>query len=163
MTATATIDEVVCLRPATSTDFDLEAVVKSLLEPVFALPGGGVLERLADIAQVEQMISDAVNEQPDDLYLTATESSGMENAIWPSGEPVRVAARDRIPVGVPITVEGSQDIFLFDKDEGGLFGSDDDVLGSVTISEDDRGMGPLSKLAHSEEEHSFYYVNYHVD
>ncbi|WP_432034547.1 hypothetical protein [Streptomyces antibioticus] len=87
----------------------------------------------------------------------------MENAIWPSGEPVRVAARDRIPVGVPITVEGSQDIFLFDKEEGGLFGSDDDVLGSVTISEDDRGMGPLSKLAHSEEEHSFYYVNYHVD
>ncbi|WP_432034546.1 hypothetical protein [Streptomyces antibioticus] len=61
MTATATIDEVVCRRPATSTDFDLEAVVKSLLEPVFALPGGGVLERLADIAQVEQMISDAVN------------------------------------------------------------------------------------------------------
>ncbi|MFE9968544.1 hypothetical protein [Streptomyces sp. NPDC005525] len=163
MTATATIDEVVCLRPATSTDFDLDAVVKTLLEPVFALPGGGVLEKLADIAQVEQMISDAVTEQPDDLYITATASAGLENAIWPSGDPVQAAARDRIEVGRTVSVEGTQDIFLFDKDEGGVFGSPDDVLGSVTISEDERGMGSLSKLAHSEEEHSFYYVNYHVD
>jgi hypothetical protein len=81
----------------------------------------------------------------------------------PSGDPVSAAARDRIAVGVPVSVDGAQEIFLFDKDEGGLFGCDDDVLGSVTINEDERGMGPRSKLAHSEDEHSFYYVNHHVD
>ncbi|MEJ8672270.1 hypothetical protein WKI71_39830 [Streptomyces sp. MS1.AVA.1] len=39
----------------------------------------------------------------------------------------------------------------------------DDVPGSLTVNEDERGMGPRSKLAHSEDEHSSYYVNHHVD
>ncbi|XER99907.1 hypothetical protein HEP87_57180 [Streptomyces sp. S1D4-11] len=51
-------------------------------------------------------------------------------------------------------MEGSQDIFLWDFDDV----SADDLLGSVTISEDELGSGSLSKLAHSDEEHSYYYV-----
>ncbi|MEV5150587.1 hypothetical protein AB0K81_01360 [Streptomyces werraensis] len=163
MTATATIDEVVCLRPATSTDFDLSAVINSLLQPVYQLPGAELIHQLSGIGDVGQMIQDALDEAPDDLYATSTASSGVENAVWPGGSTVTAGAGNRLAVGITLPVEGSQDLFLWDQDTGGPFGSADDLLGSVTISEDERGMGPLSKLAHSEEEHSYYYVNYHVD
>lgn len=56
-------------------------------------------------------------------------------------------------------MDGSQNVFLWDHDDV----SADDLLGSVTISEDEQGGGSLSKLAHSEEGRSYYYVQYHVD
>lgn len=159
MTATATIDEVVCLRPATSTDFDLAAVIDNLLQPVYQLPGAELVRQLSGIGDVGQMIQEALDEAPDDLYATSTQAPGVENAVWPQGTTVEAGAGNRIPVGITIAVEGAQDLFLWDRDTG----SPDDLLGSVTISEDEQGQGPVSKLAHSDEEHSYYYVNYHVD
>ncbi|MFJ2093276.1 hypothetical protein ACIOEW_29000 [Streptomyces sp. NPDC087901] len=159
MTATATIDEVVCLRPATSTDFDLASVVNGLLQPVYQLPGAELVRHVSGIGDVGQMIQDALDEAPDDLYATSVPASGVDHAVWPSGETtVEAGAGNRFPVGITLPVDGSQDIFLWDRDA-----SSDDLLGSITISEAEQGQGTLSKLAHSEEENSYYYVNYHVD
>ncbi|MFG3141653.1 hypothetical protein ACGFZA_36225 [Streptomyces sp. NPDC048211] len=160
MTATATIDEVVCLRPATSTDFDLASVVNGLLQPVYQLPGAELIHQVSGIGDVGQMIQDALDEAPDDLYATSVPDSGVDHAVWPPGaSTVEAGAGNRLPVGVTLPVEGSQDIFLWDRDDV----SSDDLLGSITISEAEQGQGALSKLAHSEEEKSYYYVNYHVD
>jgi Ca2+-dependent lipid-binding protein len=41
--------------------------------------------------------------------------------------------------------------------------SNDDLLGSITILESERGMGDLAKLASSPVESSAYYVVYRVD
>ncbi|MFE9604395.1 hypothetical protein [Streptomyces hokutonensis] len=112
MTATATLDEIVCLRPSTSTDFCLSGVI-----------------------------------------------DGADHAVWPSDSTFSAAAGAQIPLGIQLTVDGSQEVFLWDQDDV----SADDLLGSVTISEDEQGGGSLSKLAHSEEERSYYYVQYHVD
>ena len=159
MPATATIDEVVCLRPATSTDFDLAGVINSLLKPVYELPGAELVHHLSGIGDVGRMIQDALDEAPDDLYATGVPSSGTDHAVWPvGGTTVEAGAGARLAVGITLPVDGSQDIFLWDQDA-----SSDDLLGSVTISEAEQGQGSLSKLAHSDEEHSYYYVNYHVD
>ncbi|MFJ4840459.1 hypothetical protein [Streptomyces sp. NPDC088746] len=159
MTATATIDEVVCLRPATSTAFDLASVVNGLLQPVYQLPGADLVRHVSGFTDVGRMIQDALDEAPDDLYATSVPSSGVDHAVWPPGSTtVEAGAGHRLPVGITLPVEGSQDIFLWDRDT-----SSDDLLGSISISEAEQGQGALSKLAHSEEERSYYYVNYHVD
>ncbi|GAB7109956.1 hypothetical protein JCM4814A_82710 [Streptomyces phaeofaciens JCM 4814] len=161
MTATATIEEFICVRPATSTDFDLGAVVNTLLAPVYELPGAQLIDRLTGNVDVGRLISDAANEAPDDLYATTTDSPGLDNRVWPQGDPIEAAAGARIPVGVTFPVEGAATVFLWEKDDS-PFGNDD-KLGSVTIDETEQGQGDLSKIAFSEEEKSCYYVSYHVD
>ncbi|OIJ63715.1 hypothetical protein [Streptomyces mangrovisoli] len=160
MTATATIDEIVCLRPSTSTDFSLAGVIDGLLQPVYNLvPGGSVLQQVTGNPDVGQMIQSALDDEPDDLYVTTDSNAGADHAVWPGGSTFSAGAGAQIPLGVQLTVDGSQDVFLWDQDDV----SADDLLGSVTITEDEQGSGSLSKLAHSEEEHSYYYVEYHVD
>jgi hypothetical protein len=158
MTATATIDEIVCLKPSTSTDFSLSGVIDSILQPVYNLPGAALVQQLTGNQDVGQMIQSALDEEPDDLYVTTDSNAGADHAVWPGGSTFSAAAGAQIPLGIQLTVDGSQEVFLWDQDDV----SADDLLGSVTISEDEQGGGSLSKLAHSEEERSYYYVQYHV-
>ncbi|WP_020123157.1 hypothetical protein [Streptomyces canus] len=141
MTATATIDEVVCPRPSTSTDFSLSGVIDSVLQPVYNLPGA------------------ALDEQPDDLYVTTDPHAGADHAVWPGDSTFSAAAGAQIPLGIQLTADGSQEVLLWDQDDV----SAHHLLGSVTISEDEQGRGSLSKPARSEEERSYYCVQYHVD
>ncbi|WP_329446494.1 hypothetical protein [Streptomyces canus] len=105
------------------------------------------------------MIQSVLDEEPDDLYITTDSNAGADHAVWPGGSTFSAAAGTQIPLGIQLRVDGSQEVFLWDQDDV----SADDLLGSVTISEDEQGGGSLSKLAHSEEERSYYYVRYHVD
>jgi hypothetical protein len=132
MTATATIDETVCLRPSTSTGFSLSGVIDSVLQPVHNLPGA------------------ALDKEPDDLYVTTDPHGGADHAVWP-GDSTFSAGGAQIPLGIQLTADGSREVLLRDQDDV----SADDLLGW--------GRSSLSKLAHSEEERSYYYVQYHVD
>src|SRR5690349_20368057 len=152
MTATATIEEFICVRPAPSTDFDLGAVINTLLAPVYELPGAHLIDRITGNVDIGRLISDAANEEPDELYAKATDSPGLDNKVWPPGDPVEAAAGQRNSVGYTFPMEGATTVFLWEKD-GSPFGNDD-KLGSVVIDETEQGQGDLSKIAYSEEEKS---------
>ncbi|EDY61545.1 MULTISPECIES: hypothetical protein [Streptomyces] len=159
MTATSTIDEIVRLRRSTSTGFPLSGVIDSVLQPVSNLPGTALVRQLTGNQDVGQTIQSALDEEPADLYVTTDPHAGADHAVWPGDSTFSAAAGAQIPLGIQLTADGSQEVFAWDQDDV----SADDLLRSVTISEDEQGGGSLSKLAHSEEERSYYYVQYHVD
>lgn len=64
MTATAAIEEVVCLRSATSADFDPLAMIRNLFRPGHQLPGAGFVHQLSGIGGVGRMVQGVLDETP---------------------------------------------------------------------------------------------------
>ncbi|GAB2867927.1 hypothetical protein GCM10022221_80960 [Actinocorallia aurea] len=160
MTATATIETVMCVNPATGTDLGQNGVFASLFEssPLTSLAGP-----LEDVVKSIPGIVDAIDRAgayPDDLFITADNSTDVDDRIWPLDAKARtVNAGQSVAPGVQVSVPGSASVSLVEYDSL----SANDLLGAVTIFEEERGMGDIAKLAKSEVEGSFYYVTYRVD
>ncbi|MFD5011914.1 hypothetical protein [Streptomyces chartreusis] len=159
--ATATIENVFCVRPSSGTDIDvlnrLAELAAAIIPDVFQLD-----ESIKSLPAVAAAI-DTAGEYPDDLYLTRTPYNGLENSFWPrpdieDEDSIEVEAGASAPVNVPIDVEFPQNISLWDEDLSGH-----EHLGSFQIEEGDRGQGSLAKLAKNEAQGSAYYVTYRVD
>jgi hypothetical protein len=165
MAATATILNVWCLRHATGTDFGVNQSLSGLLQetiPEWQLGGASLDGFLKAIPEVVSAM-DSARSDPDNMYITTDTSGGAENRIWPLDTETRdMQAGQSSAPGVTLPVDFSQNISLWDQDSGFL-SSDDDLLGSITIFEEERGSGVISKLAKSDVESSYYYVTYRVD
>jgi hypothetical protein len=161
MTATATILEVWCLRPATGTDAGVNDSLAGLADSLVPEELGGLA--LADfLKNVPGVISaiDSGRSDPDDLYMTTNTSGGVDSAIWPGGgRTVSMSAEQSQAPQVLVDVDFSQNISLWDRDSI----SRDDHLGSIKIKEDEQGLGEQIKLAKSDVESSYYYITYRVD
>jgi hypothetical protein len=160
MSATATILDVWCLRQATGTDAGVNQALADIVD-VVALDQIG--ESLADFvkglpATIGAM--DSARSDPDDLYLTTNTGGGLDNAIWPGGETTQSMQADQSAApGISVPVNFSQNVSLWDHDSV----SDDDLLGSVHILEEEQGRGNIARLAKSDIESSYYYVTYRVE
>ncbi|MFI7612854.1 hypothetical protein ACIBP6_16650 [Nonomuraea terrae] len=160
MTATATIQQIYCLRHATGTDL---GVVQGLagLVPVkllSELEGGTLADFVKGLPNVTAAI-DSARSDPDNLFITTSTSGDVEDSIWPPGhETVDMQADQSQAPGIDVPVEFSQNISLWDHDSA----SSNDLLGSITIFESEQGAGEIAKLAKSEVETSYYYVTYLV-
>ncbi|MEU4576336.1 hypothetical protein [Nonomuraea sp. NPDC023979] len=160
MTATATIQQIWCLRHATGTD---AGVVEGLagLAPVkllSELDGGSLADFVKGLPNVVNAI-DSARSDPDNLFVTTTTSGDLDDSIWPPDHTtVDMQADQTQAPGVDVPVEFSQNISLWDFDDV----SDNDLLGSITVLESEAGAGSIAKLAKSETETSYYYVTYEV-
>lgn len=117
MTATATIEEVVCLRSVASTDFDLPAVIRDLFRLGHQLPGVGLVHQLSGIGGVGRMGQGALDEVPDGLRAIGTVSSGPDNPLGPCGTTAEAGAENRIAVGITALVDGSQALLPWGREE----------------------------------------------
>ncbi|MFI7452274.1 hypothetical protein ACIBQX_32595 [Nonomuraea sp. NPDC049714] len=161
MTATATIQQIWCLRQATGTDL---GVVQALsgLAPAQVLSQLGVSSIESFVRGIPEVVGamDSARSDPDNLFITTDTSGDLDNSIWPHGNTtVDVQAGQSLTPGITLPVSFSQNISLFDHDSA----SGNDLLGSITIFESERGAGEIAKLAKSEVESSYYYVTYRVD
>ncbi|GGU39527.1 hypothetical protein [Streptomyces daghestanicus] len=137
--ATATIENVFCVRPSSGTDIEvlnrLAELAAALVPDVFQLD-----ESIKSPPAVAAVI-DTAGEWPDDLYMTKTPYDGLDNSFWPrplvEGEAsTEVEAGASAPVNVMIDVAFPQNISLGDEDTSGH-----EHLGSCQIEEGDLGAG----------------------
>jgi hypothetical protein len=159
MTAHATIQQIYCLRHATGTDAGVVEGLAGLvpMKLLSELNGATLGDFVKGLPNVTAAI-DSARADPDNLYITTTTSGDLDESIWPPGhETVDMRADQSQAPGISVPVEFSQNISLWDHDV-----SRDDLLGSITILESERGAGQIAKLAKSEVESSYYYVTYEV-
>lgn len=116
MTATATIEEAVCLRSVASTDFDLPAVIRDPFRFGHRLPGVGLVHQPSGIGSVGQMVQGALDGTPDDLHAVGTVSSEPDNPPGPCGTTAETGAENRIAVGSTVLLDGSQAPFPWDRE-----------------------------------------------
>ncbi|MFG3436820.1 hypothetical protein ACGF0J_06200 [Nonomuraea sp. NPDC047897] len=161
MTATATIQEIYCVRHATGTDAGANQALGDLASVVTesqlgSEPLSSFVRRFPGVVAA----MDSARSDPDNLYITMDTSGDLDQSVWPPGHSTvdMQADQSRAP-GLSVPVSHSQNISLWDHD--GV--SSDDLLGSITIREDERGVGQIAKLAKSDVESSCYYVTYRVD
>ncbi|MFD8711242.1 hypothetical protein ACFV07_12375 [Streptomyces anulatus] len=159
--ATATIENVFCVRPSSGTDIEvlnrLAELAAAIVPDVFQLD-----ESIKSLPAVAAAI-DTAGEWPDDLYMTKTPYDGLENSFWPrpdveDDDSVEVEAGASAPVDVTIDVALPQNVSLWDEDTSGH-----EHLGSFQIEDGDQGQGSLAKLAKNDSQGSAYYVTYRVD
>lgn len=156
--AFARVHTILCIRPATGTDFSVLQAIANLAETVLSteIPGP-FLEGISSLPAVVQAI-DVASADPDDLFIT-TLSDDVDDAIWPGpGQTASVGAGQSFSPDLSFDFEFSQNISLFDDDV-----SANDLLGSVTMFATEAGMGEIAKIAKSDVEGSAYYVLYQVD
>lgn len=162
---TATVTTLFCVQQATGTDSGVNYALAAL--PATIKPGefGGlaVVDAIKAIPGVIAAI-DAARSDPDQLYVTANTNGGRGSAIWPApGEDVEMQGGQSKELDISLEFNSSQNLSLWDADTGGVFGSDDDLLGSVTMYASEQGEGEIVKKAQSAVEGSCYYVAYRVD
>jgi len=152
---TGTITMIQCLQPATGTDLGVNSALANLPNLLPSQLGSNPLGAVANLIAA----IDRAQANPDDLYITKG-AKGNENAIWPGPGRNELTYRDQTKTpNVAVPFYGSQNISLWDYDSG----SSDDLLGSITMKEEERGLGVLAKVAFSVQEGSVYYVFYRVD
>lgn len=155
--ATATIENVFCIRPSSGTDFDvltaLANLAASIVPDVFQLD-----ESIKSLPAVAAAI-DTAGEYADDLYFTKTTYGGLDNSFWPlDRETMQVETGTSALVNRSIEVELPQNVSLWDEDLSG-----DEHVGSIQIEDADQGQGSVTKLAKNDAQGSAYYVTYRVD
>ncbi|MET8822290.1 hypothetical protein [Streptomyces rochei] len=159
--ATATIENVFCVRPSSGTDIEvlnrLADLAAAIVPDVFQLD-----ESIKSLPAVAAAI-DTAGDWPDDLYMTKTPYSGLGNSFWPrppveNMDSMEVETGASTSVNVTIDVAFPQNISLWDEDTSGH-----EHLGSFQIEEGDLGQGSLTKLAKNDAQGSAYYVTYRVD
>jgi hypothetical protein len=157
---TANVLTVYCVQAATGVDGAVNQAIANLVEEIWPDQfGGNLLDGIRAAPNVIAAI-DAARSDPDDLYITTGTAGGMSNAIWPSaGSHGSVQAGQSFTPNLSIDFENSQNLSRWDYDSG----SDDDLLGSVTMLASEQGSGEVAKLARSMVEGSAYYVIYRVD
>ena len=160
---TATVQTIYCVQAATGTDFAAnQALVNAImgLTPQFTQNdfASSLLQGIKSLPSVLAAI-DAVRADPDDLYITTDTEGDVDNAVWPlPGNTKEVNAEQSFEPGLVLPFEYSQNLSLWDSDVSG-----DDLLGSVTMTADEQGIGEIAKIARSDIEGSAYYVIYRVD
>lgn len=160
MSATATVLNVWCLRQATGTDFGVNNALAGLAPSLALGQLGAPLEDFVRMLPGVIGAIDSARSDPDELYLTVDTAGGLDNAIWPGGgTTIDIQAGQSRTPHVKVSVDYSLNISLWDYDSV----SDDDLLGSITMFESERGQGEIAKLAKSDVENSYYYVTYRVD
>lgn len=132
----ATIAMIYCVHEATGTDLSVNEAIAGLPEMIvpgeFGVPG--LLDAVKALPGVIAAIGTA-RADPDDLYVTTSTEGDIDNSIWPgSGNTVDMQANQSQNPNIVVDVSHSQNISLWDKDVSG-----DDLLGSVTIFETERG------------------------
>jgi hypothetical protein len=163
--ATATLLFIYCVKEATGTDLSAIQAIASLPEKIVPSEFGfsNILDAIQSLPGVIAAI-DMARSDPDNLYITTSTEGNIDNSIWPgSGNTQDFQAGQSDSPQVAIEFSFSLNISLWDKDEGGVFGSDDDLLGSITIFETEQGQGEITKKAFSVVEGSYYYVTYIVE
>ncbi|MEV1065962.1 hypothetical protein [Streptomyces sp. NPDC050263] len=157
MSATATILDVYCVHAATGTDSTTNEAIAALAGTIPV--GGSTLHDIAQSIPAAVAAIDASRNDPDDLYITTSTQGDVGQAIWPgNGSAGSVGSGQTQPLGVTVSVDGVQNLSLWDHDLSG-----DDLLGSIRIEETELGQGPIAKMASSPVEGSVYLVNYRVD
>lgn len=158
--ATATLLLLYCVKEATGTDLSVIEAIASLPEKV--VPSGfgfsNVLDAIRSLPGVIAAI-DMARSDPDNLYITTSTEGDIDNSIWPgSGNTQDFQADQSASPQVAIDFSYSLNISLWDYDT-----SSDDLLGSITIYETEKGQGEITKKAYSLVEGSYYYVTYIVE
>ncbi|MFI9772210.1 hypothetical protein ACIHJG_35910 [Streptomyces sp. NPDC052415] len=162
---TANIVELWCLKPATGTDFGhLTPSLQGLLsgfEKIFVDETGQAVA--ATVKAIPGLVTalDEVQADPDNVYLTVNDSSGLDNSVWPGNGETRDMNKGQVAhPSLAIPFDFSMSLNLWEKDS---FLDDDDPLGAIRIDKDDVDRGHIAQVASSEVEGSFYYVTYRVD
>jgi hypothetical protein len=157
--ATAIIRTIYCVQQATGTDGGLNQAILALPELIVPHFGGASLvNEIRALPGVIEAI-DAVRADPDDLYVTTNTEGGRDNAIWPGpGRNGSMRAGQSVAPNISVDFADSQNISLWDYDSV----SRDDLLGSITIFESERGPGEMARVARSAVEGSCYYIIYSV-
>jgi hypothetical protein len=156
--ATARIYMLYCVRQASGTDF---GAIQALSGLAPSIPASGFGAQVSEIlGQLPEVIAaiDTARSDPDNLFITTESSGDLEYAVWPSGDPVDAQAGQTLVVMLDLTFTYALNISLWDYDSA----SDNDLLGSVAIFEEEAGTGQIAKLAKSDIEGSAYYVVYEV-
>lgn len=159
--STATVSTIFCVQQASGTDAAVNEALGQLPPTILPaqLAGISILDFLRTLPGVIGAI-DTARSDPDDLYITSGTASGRDGAIYPGpGRNITMQAGQSIAPALAIEFGTSQNLSLWDYDSA----SDDDLLGSVTMYESERGLGEIIKLASSRVENSAYYVAYRVD
>lgn len=161
MTANATLLQIWCLRHSTGTDFGVVQALSGLAPAhVLSQLGVGSIESFVKGLPGVVGAMDSARSDPDNVFLTTDTSGDLDNSIWPPGNTtVDMQAGQSVTPGIMIPVSFSQNLSLWDHDPV----SDNDLLGSITIFESERGAGEIAKLAKSEVETSYYFFTYRVD
>ncbi|GAB2816972.1 hypothetical protein GCM10022221_13560 [Actinocorallia aurea] len=159
MTATATIENLMCVNPATGTDLHPEGAFAGLFDSaLLASLAGPLSDVVKSIPGIVEAI-DRASAFPDELFVTIDNSTKLAHGIWPGGEQtVEVGAGQSVAPNLAIDVPGSVSVSLCEDDVISA-----DLLGAVTIFESERGEGEIVKMAKSDVEASIYYVTYRVD
>jgi hypothetical protein len=101
---------------------------------------------------------DTARSDPDDLFITTDTAGNLDSAIWPgSRQTVDMQAGQSQTLLLDIPFSYAVNVSLWDEDV-----SANDLLGSITVREDEAGTGELAKLAKSDVESSAYNVIYEV-
>jgi hypothetical protein len=158
--ATATLLLIYCVKEATGTDLSVIDAIASLPEKVVPSEFGfsNVLDAIKSLPGVIAAI-DMARSDPDNLYITTSTEGDIDNSIWPeSGNTQDFQAGQSDSPQIAIEFSYSLNISLWDYDT-----SSDDLLGSITIYETEKGQGEITKKAYSIVEGSYYYVTYIVE
>ncbi|MEU8992877.1 hypothetical protein AB0C98_41960 [Streptomyces sp. NPDC048558] len=166
--ATATILNVFCVRQSNGSDEPVtQAVINALSALSSSLPfNGQVGESIeAFLGSIPEVVSaiDTALDSPDDFFMTTSTDGALANGIWPLDEDddpatIPIRADQSCEPTVQVSVGGSQNLSLWDRDLGG-----NDHLGAVQLKSVEAGDGEKIKLAKNNTHGSAYYVTYRVD
>lgn len=148
-----------CVRHASGTDFGATQAIAGLADFIPASQFGSPLSSV--ISNLPQVIAaiDTARSDPDDLFVTTDTTGDFGNSFWPpGGQTQNFQAGQSATVMLDFEFAHSINFSLWDYDSS----SPNDLLGSVTVFEQEAGTGEIAKLAKSDVEGSAYYVFYEV-
>jgi hypothetical protein len=158
--AEATIREIMCVNPSTSTDIgQIQALANLVANFAKILPGGQLLSDIVLAVPGVLATIEELNASPDDVYLTTTYPGKLIDSVWPAdGKTVSMEANQTEYPQIVIPVFGDTSLYIWDEDFSG-----DELMGSVLLREDEQGQGEIARVAYNPQEASVYYVKYHID